>query len=252
MRVAIVDDDLDFAKQVKESVLYRLRQAKEPAEADVFGGAQAFLCQLAEKNGYDLCLLDVEMPKMDGLALAKRIWRPKGAMRIAFLTSHEKYAVAGYRYHACDYILKEEYEQGLAALLPRLLREAGEESRRFYAIRTNIRYERFLLRDILYVTREGKNAVFHCREAEEGGWEGFSREAVYRERAALADVYGRLPAGDFLFIDRGQIVNLRHVEWLRGQSLGLANGLVLPVSRNLLLEVKRRLAGYWGADGWNG
>ena len=56
-----------------------------------------------------------------------------------------------------------------------------------------------------------------------------------------------LAAEEFIFIDRGCIVNMIHVMQVKDGSVILKNGAVLPISRSHLQEAKAQINAYWGA-----
>lgn len=66
-------------------------------------------------------------------------------------------------------------------------------------------------------------------------------------RKSLAQVYDELGAEEFIYIDRGCIVNLIHVMQVRDGMAVLKNGTSLPVSRSHLQDVKEQINRYWGA-----
>ena len=66
-------------------------------------------------------------------------------------------------------------------------------------------------------------------------------------RKSLGQVYGELDAEEFIYIDRGCIVNMIHIMQIKDGMAVLKNGVSLPVSRSHLQEVKERINSYWGA-----
>ena len=97
------------------------------------------------------------------------------------------------------------------------------------------RLERIPCREIYYIERDGKNAGI------------ISSGGVSRVRKSLQQVYEELDAEEFLYIDRGCIVNLIHVMKVKDSMAVLKNGVSLPISRSHLQEVKKRINDYWGA-----
>ena len=70
---------------------------------------------------------------------------------------------------------------------------------------------------------------------------------VAKVRKSLQQVYEELDAEEFIFIDRGCIVNLIHIMQVRDGMVVLKNGRSLPISRAHLQDVKRQLNRYWGS-----
>lgn len=61
--------------------------------------------RLIDKGGIDLLFLDIQMPGMDGLALAKTLGRPE-APKFVLTTAYDQYALQGFKLNAVDYLLK--------------------------------------------------------------------------------------------------------------------------------------------------
>ena len=66
-------------------------------------------------------------------------------------------------------------------------------------------------------------------------------------RKSLQQVFGELDAEEFIFIDRGCIVNIIHIMQVKDGMAVLKNGESLPISRTHLQEVKVQINNYWGS-----
>lgn len=101
MRILLCEDDENLGMLLREYL-----QAKD-YDADLYSdgeaGYKAFL-----KGKYDLCVLDVMMPKKDGFTLAQDIRKINGIVPIVFLTakSLKEDVLEGFRIGADDYITK--------------------------------------------------------------------------------------------------------------------------------------------------
>src|SRR5262245_29192157 len=69
----------------------------------------------------DLILLDVTMPEMDGIALARALARDDVAPAVIFVTAHEHFAVEAFDLEAVDYVLKPVSPERLARAIARAL-----------------------------------------------------------------------------------------------------------------------------------
>ncbi len=100
-RILLAEDDSNLG-----SLLRNYLQAKE-YETSLFVNGRAALEHF--KSGmYDLCILDIMMPEMDGLALAKAIRNIDPAIPVIFLTAknQEEDVIEGFKTGADDYITK--------------------------------------------------------------------------------------------------------------------------------------------------
>ncbi len=86
-----------------------------PAKPEVCGFSNAKdVLNWLENHTADVALLDINMPDMNGLALAARIREADPNASIIFLTGYSEYAVDAFRLHASGYLLKPVNKQRLA------------------------------------------------------------------------------------------------------------------------------------------
>ncbi len=241
MKIVIVDDDREFAQKTEAVVQAFFGKVQEPIEIQTVTGGKRLLEELQEKKEFDIYLLDIEMPDMDGLELARRIREFHREAKIVFVTSYDQYAVSSYKVRASYYVLKRDYERDLYEALDMIWTE--EKRRReylktdFYTIQNEYREKRFALDDILYLKKDGKYVVFSCIGEKE-----------YRERTTLEAVLEKLPQDRFIRIDKGCIVNMRYVFERNENAVTVYAGgsyVQLPVSRRLIPKVSSQLLEYW-------
>jgi DNA-binding LytR/AlgR family response regulator len=111
MRVLIVDDE-PIARQVLRELLEDLPGIEPAGEAA--SGAEALA--LVERARPDVLLLDVQMPGLDGIELARRL-RP--GLLVVYVTAHVAHAVDAFDAGAADYLLKPVRPERLQAALER-------------------------------------------------------------------------------------------------------------------------------------
>ena len=87
----------------------------------------------------------------------------------------------------------------------------------------------------MFIERDGKNASIT------------TSSGAAKVRKSLQQVYEELSAEEFIFIDRGCIVNMIHVMQVKEGTAVLKNGEALPISRSHLQGVKSQINAYWGA-----
>ena len=92
MQIVIVDDDKNFVKAVEKTLKDFFKNRKETTKIISFESS-TLIDNLKKQNNYDIYLLDIEMPVMNGLKLAEKIYALHANARIVFLTSDRKSVV---------------------------------------------------------------------------------------------------------------------------------------------------------------
>ena len=122
MNILIVDDEA-LARRRLTTLLadcgatppYRVSEAASSAEA-------LALLTPADGRGFDLLLLDIHMPGLDGLALAQRVRTLAFAPAIVFVTAHTEHALQAFELNAADYLTKPVRLERLQQALSRTMR----------------------------------------------------------------------------------------------------------------------------------
>jgi two-component system OmpR family response regulator len=120
MRVLLVEDDPDLSRQLKQALAdagYAVDYAPDGEEAQFLG----------ETEPYDAVVLDLGLPKTDGVTVLER-WRKGGmAAPVLILTARGAWSekVAGFDAGADDYLTKPFHTEELLARLRALMRRAA-------------------------------------------------------------------------------------------------------------------------------
>ncbi|WP_062113824.1 response regulator transcription factor [Aureimonas sp. AU40] len=120
MRILVVEDDANLSRQLGEA----LRAAGYVVDSAADGEDGHFL---GDTEPYDAVVLDVGLPKMDGISVLER-WRRDGrAMPVLLLTARDRWSdkVAGIDAGADDYVAKPFHMEEVLARLRALIRRAA-------------------------------------------------------------------------------------------------------------------------------
>ena len=115
MRCLIVDDET-LARNALELTLHAVRPDAEAVQAANYREA----LQICETAPLDVVFLDVEMPGMDGLSLAREILLRQPRANLVFVTGHAHYALDAFRLYASAYLVKPVSEKTMAEALTHL------------------------------------------------------------------------------------------------------------------------------------
>jgi DNA-binding LytR/AlgR family response regulator len=187
--------------------------------------------RLLEQGGIDLVFLDVAMPGLSGLDIARLLGRFRDAPRIVFVTAHEAHAVEAFEMNAADYLLKPIREERLRESVRRVSVDgdrgpsAGDEQ---IAVELG-GVTRFVSRaSVAHAEAQGDYVRLHVADG--------TSHLVRTPLGVLADEWAE--AG-FVRVHRSIVVNLAHVREVRMQA-GRCS-VVVPSGTDLVeLQVARR------------
>lgn len=235
IRIAICDDEPDSILRNKEILQACTGRMKCIADMITYTNGEMLLSDILEDNFfYDLILLDIEMPNISGMDIVQSIKPRLPNVRVIFITSHIKYAIDSFELSIFRYVPKDDLEKRLTYAVSDALKLIMLENHKNYLVVTANRMEKVSFQDILYIQRDGKNSAittFH---------------GVIKVRKSLQNVLEELDAEEFIFIERGCIVNLIQVTQIKNSMIYLKNQIELPISRSHLQWVKVALNSYWG------
>ncbi len=234
LRVAICDDE-KILMEIEEIAGRFFRLNCIDSKITTYQSSENLQYDLQDGIVYDLFLLDIEMPEIHGMELAKEICERMPSAKIIFITSHPEYAITAYEYSVFRYIQKTLLHEKLFLALEDYYRLYALEKNEYYMIEIKNYLEKIPYRSIFYVLKEGKYSVLYL--------EG---ERTVSVRKPLKQVFEELGQEYFYFADRGCIINLANV-------VGMDTGKILfPEQQNVTInktnwiEFKENLLSFWG------
>lgn len=159
-RIAIVDDEEEYLDEMRRDINDFYFSQGISCNIDTFSRAELLIYELEEKAYYDIYLLDIEMPQINGLELAHYIRQLDKVAYLIFITFHAQFGLKGYDYHAYQYIMKLDLKQKLIPTIASIQKIFDIDKEKFYQIYTNFRYEKIPYKDLYYIYKENKNVIF--------------------------------------------------------------------------------------------
>lgn len=234
--LAVCDDDETFLAQACELARRFFASECIPATVVCFPDAESLL---ADGAHYDIYLLDVLMPGMDGIALAKELARTGQDFCIIYLTTSEEYALEAFAVDALQYLVKPVSETAFFGALKKaltLLARAEPESPPLL-VPTPEGGTSISLSELHYVEHAGKVLYFHLANGE-----------VLRSSTGsmkISDLGERLLSlPNFLRPHRSFLVNMDYIRTFSSEEILMPGGASIPVTRAGCRETRRRYMDY--------
>jgi two-component system, LytTR family, response regulator len=237
VRLLAVDDELPALEDLVRML------AASPAVGHVESAASAEEALVALGSGHeiDAVFLDVRMPGLGGLELARVLRRFEHPPAVVFVSAFDDAAVSAFELAALDYLVKPVSRRRLDEAIERVARHAApaeatadeDDTLAVDALRGG--GTRLLPRSsVLYLQAHGD----YVRVA--------STEGRFLLRARLTDLEERWAAHGFARVHRGFVVNLRRAVEVRPRLNGtavlvMADGTEVPIARRQVGDLRRKL-----------
>lgn len=230
LKIAVCDDDELQREYLSEVVSAWTKRNRHLAEIRQYAEPKSFLFDYSEEKDFDILLLDIEMPEMNGIELAKQIRNESTTVQIIFITGYYEYFSDGFDVSALHYLLKPVDEGKLCPVLDRAAGNLASRQRGVLIDGPEFSVK-VALADILYVESENVHIIVHTVSGN------------YRTRMALSSFSKQLDE-TFFKVHRSYVVNLKYIKKITRADIAMANGDLVPISRGLYGEVHAALIKY--------
>lgn len=228
--IAICDDEEKYRLELK-TILNKLL-INVDCDIDTFSDGNILEADFRDKP-YDLVFLDIEMPELDGITLAKKLRSLSDKVYIVFLTSHIEYALEGYEVNALRYLTKPVNIDKLKEVIKYV--QERETSARQIIIKEDGEKIVVDVNDVIYMEAQNQNVrIVTC-----------TNEHIIRYN--ISDFEEQLKNDGFFRIHRGYLISLAKVKKLSKGDVIMELGkdeVSLPVSRSNLKPLKDALYSY--------
>ena len=183
----------------------------------------------------DLVFLDIQVPDMLGIDVARRIRDADNSVMLIFVTNLRQYAIDGYSVNAFDYILKPINFFSFAKKLDRALRTLSiRSSGQTLDLKTKEGGRRIPVDEITYVSVYAHDVYINTLTESIQQW------------GTLAKYEELLKDAHFCRCSASCIVNLKYVQGLRKEQILISGGDTVTLSRSRRKEFLQTLAQYKG------
>ena len=225
-RIAIVDDNQIDREFLHAQAQSWAEQNSRTLQAELFASAEEFLFHYAEHKDYDILLLDIEMPGMDGVTMARRIRKENETVQIVFITGYSEYISEGYEVAALHYLMKPVNTNKLRQVLDRAA-DKLQRNERYLTLELSGEVVRLPLYQIRWAEVRQNYLTIHAK-------------AEYTVKMTLSELESRLD-DRFFRAGRSFIINLAEVRSVTRQEVRLSDGTAIPLPRGQYEPLNRAI-----------
>lgn len=215
LKIAVCDDEPVFVEQISG----KIKEYMKDCTICSFFSSEDLLLQ---KVVYDIYFLDIQMEKINGIEVARKLRELNEESIIVFISGAKEYVFEAFDVAAMHYLVKPVDDGKLQEVLERAKKEVGRrqgrKSRQIF-IKTRNKNITLNIADILYFENEMRKIVAHTINGE---------ISFYGVMAEMEKEMGT----EFCRCHRGYLVNLSYVTEYDIENIMLANGEKIYLSKD--------------------
>ena len=236
-RIALCDDDVK-QRQLTHKLLdsyFSLRSTA--AKIWEYSSGQALLNAMFDET-FDLYLLDIVMPEMDGIDLGAELRKSDESGVIIYLTTSPDFALQGYSVKAASYLLKPVQEDELFRALDDAFKAITNRREQSIMVKTADGMSRLLLDHILYVEQKERAPHYHLKDGS--CVVGLTIQTSFQDimQPLLADKRFYLCGASF-------VLNLHCIKSINKADVLFVGGQQTTVPRRAAVELNTAWMHYW-------
>lgn len=221
LKIALCDDNKLELDRIESHISQYKTQSKDEMYFETFLGPVELLAKISSGAFYDLIFLDVLMPVINGIDVAREIFKHNKLTQIIFLTSSREFAADSYSVSALDYIIKPITDESLNRAMDKFFERYKKIKSDELVIREKSTISRIPLHNLSYVEVLDHHLIYHL-----------SNGYTIRCRQSLNEIEDALiKNGKFVRTSRSFIVNMDYVLSIEPGNLVMEDGSRVAISR---------------------
>ncbi|MDD4496435.1 MAG: LytTR family DNA-binding domain-containing protein [Eubacteriales bacterium] len=235
LQIAVCDDNIDELANMAQ-LLTRYRTARHVnCDYTAFASGFELISALEKGKRFDIFCLDIIMPGIMGIDIAKEIRTFDKTAPILFFTSSSEFALESYSVKAINYVLKPVSKEKLFFTLDDVLEQIkADEDEDTIIVKSNEGIQKILLSNLVFAEVIGRNVFYHLR----------SGKVIECTESFSAVSDNLLKFKCFIKPHRSFIVNMKYVDTIENHQMTLQTLSTIPIAQGKVREIKQQYLNY--------
>lgn len=226
LNIAICEDDNLFRDILREYLEIILKEVTDQFEIKEFNCGEDLIESYSDS--IDIYFLDIEMGKLTGMDVARKIRDKNDKSEIIFTTGLIDYIHDGYEVRAYRYLLKPIQFELLKEHVNSCIKDIIKKNENNLIIKIKGEIHNIKINDIIFVEVINKDIMIH------------TKKHIYNTKTCMKKIEKELARYNFYRCHKGFLVNINKIESISKNVIGI-NDIEIPVSRHRMKDLKVKL-----------
>lgn len=243
IQLAICDDDKrDLTKTAGLIREWSLKPNKPEIKIKKFSSPFLLLDAVSGGETFDIFLLDIMMPEMNGISVGEQLSVLLAEPLIVYISSSTEYYSDAFRLYAFNYICKPVDRELLFPVLDKIAHRLKQDKNDVFILKTADGIIQIPLHSIVYAELLSHVCHFHLAD-------GRHFKSQYLRSGFDQFLAPILEQPNFIKTHTSFVVNLNYSSRLTSSALSLITGDSVPVARSFAAKVQHNYISYWLSEG---
>lgn len=238
IKIALCDDDVKALPVIAGAAESAFLEKGICADIERFTSGKALL-QAMEQTRFQILLLDIEMPGMDGIAVGRKLRENGDNTQIVYVSEAESRVFESFLVQPLGFVRKSNFLNDIAAVVELYVKTCTQDEKSDYIeFQTRSGLLTLKSRQIRYIEGSRNYQLIYLdgqKQPAEAKMTMEKLEAVTRPH-------------DFIRIHKGYLVNYRFIQRISATAVTLLDGTQLPIGRSKAAEVKSKYLSVLGGS----
>ena len=239
MRIAICDDDALCRSQILDiAVDYAEERKDTDVSFQTFSEPEQLLNTVVKEGCFDIYILDIVMPGMNGIELGQELRKHNYDSKIIYLTSSKEYAIDSFRIRAFHYLVKPIEKEVFYCVLDEAISTMSIKKDRGLIVKTKESNARLTFDSIMYAELTRRVITFYLVSG---------RTVVSTSlRTTFSEAVQELLA-DSRFIPCGasMVANMHHITMVEADGIIFLNRYKVFLGKKACRDIRTAWNDYW-------